>query len=309
MKTRNEAGNIAAFITIFIWATTFISTKVLLTGFSPIEILIFRFLIGYIVLLIIYPKKMKVTVVNQEIYFALAGLSGICIYYLLENIALTYTQASNVGVIISVAPFLTAILSSIVFKEKNKLGIHFFIGFAMAIFGIILISYKGAGIRINPTGDFLAFLAAVSWACYSVLTKKISGFGYNSIQVTRKVFAYGIIFMVPEMFLFDFKFGIERFSNGVYLFNILFLGLGASALCFVTWNYAVKILGAVRTSIYIYLVPVITVIVSAIVLNEIISAKTIIGIALTIVGLFISDKKYKLENTLDLKYETEKMEI
>ena len=73
------------------------------------------------------------------------------------------------------------------------------------------------------------------------------------------------------MFMFDFKFGSERFSNGVYLFNILFLGLGASALCFVTWNYAVKILGAVRTSVYIYLIPVITVIVSAIILNDIIT--------------------------------------
>ena len=97
--------------------------------------------------------------------------------------------------------------------------------------------------------------------------------------------------MIPAMFLFDFKLDIERFTNDVYLFNMLFLGLGASALCFVTWNYAVKILGAVKTSIYIYLVPVITVIVSAFILHEIITIKTIIGIALTIAGLFISEER------------------
>jgi drug/metabolite transporter (DMT)-like permease len=61
----------------------------------------------------------------------------------------------------------------------------------------------------------------------------------------------------------------------------------------VTWNYAVKVLGAVKTSVYIYLVPVITVIASAIILNEVINGKTIIGIVLTIIGLFISEEKYK----------------
>ncbi len=291
MKTKHDVGHIAALITIVIWATTFVSTKVLLVEFSPIEILFFRFVIGYIVLLLIYPKRLQIANRKQSKYFVLAGFSGICLYYLLENIALTYTKASNVGVIISLAPFFTAILSSLILKGKHTLIIRFFIGFIMAMLGIILISYKESNMRINPTGDFLALLAALSWACYSVLTKKISEFGYHSVQVTRKVFSYGILFMLPVMFLFDFKLDMGRFTNKVYLFNILFLGLGASALCFVTWNYAVKVLGAVKTSIYIYLVPVITVIVSAFVLNETIKIQTTIGIALTIVGLLISEEK------------------
>lgn len=296
MKMKHDVGHATALMTIFIWATTFVSTKVLLIDFNPIEILFFRFVIGYIVLLLVYPKKLHVVNRKQEIYFALAGLSGICVYYLLENIALTYTQASNVGVIISVAPFFTAILSSLMSNGKNKFRMRFFLGFAMAMLGILLISFKGANIQMNPIGDLLALLAALAWACYSVLTKKISEFGYHSVQVTRKVFVYGIFFMIPAMFLFDFKFGIERFTNRVYLFNILFLGVGASALCFVTWNYAVKVIGAVKTSIYIYLVPVITVIASAFILKELINVKTIIGIALTIAGLFISQEKDEAED-------------
>lgn len=110
MKTDTARGHLAAFVTILIWGTTFISTKVLLRVFTPIEILLIRFLIGYAALWCVRPRKLKVTDNKQEWTFAAAGLCGITLYYLLENIALTYTLASNVGVIISIAPFFTAIL-------------------------------------------------------------------------------------------------------------------------------------------------------------------------------------------------------
>ena len=261
-------GHIAALLTIFIWGTTFISTKILLVDFKPIEILFFRFLIGLIALLIIYPKRLKKTTKDQEITFALAGLCGVTLYFLLENIALTYSMASNIGVIISIAPFFTAILSDFVLKEKS-LKSNFIIGFIAAMIGIALISFNGtSNFKLNPIGDVLALLAALVWAIYSVLTKKISEYGYNTIQVTRRIFIYGIAFMLIALVPFDFELNLNRFTNPVYLGNIIFLGLGASALCFVTWNVAVKILGAVKTSIYIYIVPIVTVVTSLIILNE-----------------------------------------
>lgn len=119
MKENLSLGHPAALLTIVIWATTFISTKVLLECFQLIEILLLRFLLGYIALLIVYPKPLRVQGKKHELYFALAGLCGICVYYLLENIALTYTQASNVGVVISVAPIFTALLSRMLLKDKS----------------------------------------------------------------------------------------------------------------------------------------------------------------------------------------------
>lgn len=97
--------------------------------------------------------------------------------------------------------------------------------------------------------------------------------------------------MIPSIFLFDFDWDVTRFSNPIYLFNIIFLGVGASALCFVTWNYAVKILGAVKTSIYIYMVPVITVITSILILHETVTILAAIGTLLTLVRLVVSESK------------------
>jgi drug/metabolite transporter (DMT)-like permease len=294
MENENTIGHLAALLTIVIWGTTFISTKILLVDFQPVEILFFRFVLGLLALVLACPRPLKGTTAKQELTFAAAGLCGICLYYLLENIALTYTMASNVGVIISVAPFFTAILTHLVEKDGEKLGVNFFLGFVVAMVGIFLISFNGAKLELNPTGDLLALLAAFVWACYSVLTRKISGFGYPTILTTRRVFCYGIAFMLPALLLFDVRLELARFADPVYLCNILYLGLGASALCFVTWNFAVKVLGAVKTSLYIYMVPVITVVTSALILQEKITVLAGVGTMMTLAGLVLSERKQKI---------------
>lgn len=304
MEIKMNTGHISALITIIIWGTTFISTKILLIDFTPIEILFFRFVIGIIALSIIFPYRLKVMDRKHHLYFAAAGICGVTLYYLLENIALTFTMASNVGVISAIVPFFTAILTYFYLKNE-PLRINFFIGFVVALIGIFLISFNGTiNFKVNPLGDLLAIAATLVWAIYSVISKKISSFGYHTIQATRQVFFYGILFMIPTLFLFDFKLGFERLANPVNLFNMFFLGLGASALCFVTWNFAIKKLGAIKTSIYIYLVPVITVITAMIVLHEPLTWMAILGTFLTLTGLFISEtkmitrKKEKLVNSL-----------
>lgn len=289
MDKKTTAGHIMALITIVIWGTTFISTKILLEDFTPVEILFSRFLLGVLALIAVYPKRLKIKDKKQEFTFAAAGLCGICLYYLLENIALTYTMASNVGVIISVAPFFTAVLSHVFLKEEEKLKAQFFVGFIVAMTGISLISFSGSKLELNPIGDVLAVAAAFIWAVYSLLIRKISSYGYHTIQTTRRIFTYGIIFMLPFLFVFDVSLNMQKLVRPEYALNLIYLGLGASALCFVTWNYAVKMLGAVKTSVYIYIVPVITVVTSVIVLKEEITWMAAAGIGFTLMGLFLSD--------------------
>ena len=287
MDNDRTKGHIFALITVFIWGTTFISTKTLLKDFSPVEILFFRFVMGLLLLTAACPKRLRIGDKRRELTFVLAGLTGVCLYYLMENVALTYTTASNVGVIVATAPFFTAILSG----EAKRSNYLFFIGFALSMAGICLISFTSAGPGFNPLGDILALTAAFMWACYSVLLKKISLYGYNTIQTTRRIFVYGILFMIPAVFASHTSLGLSRFADMTNLLNILFLGAGASALCFVTWNVSVKILGALKTSVYIYMVPVVTVIASAIILGERMTPASVLGTALTLSGLVLSQKR------------------
>ena len=294
MKTRREtAGHLAAVITIIIWGTTFVSTKVLLEDFAPVDILFYRFLIGLIVLIMVHPHVLTFRSWRQEALFAGAGLCGVTLYFLLENIALTLTYASNAGMIVAVIPMITAVLAHF-FLSGEKLEPRFFIGFAAAFTGLALIFFNGQMmLKLNPLGDILAAASAFVWAAYAILMKKISTFGYHTIQCTQRIFLYGLLFMVPALFLFDFRFDASPFASPANWLNILFLGAGASALCFVTWNWSVGVLGAVKTSAYIYMVPIITIAASVVILQEKLTWVAFCGGALTLAGLYISESKTK----------------
>ena len=289
-------AHLAAFLTILCWGATFVSTKVLLQGFMPVQILLMRLCIGFAALYLLSFKGTYQLTRKQNLYVVAAGFLGICLYYLLENIALTYTQASNVGVIMSVSPFFTAIFSCFLLKEKLP-SATCFIGFCLATAGIYLLSFSGGTIAINPKGDLLAISAAAVWALYSILMKEIGKLGFPTVFITRRIFGYGLLFMLPVL-LFESDLNWQRMLEPIFFFNLLFLGLGASAMCFVTWNFAVKVLGPVKTSVYIYLVPVITVLCAVIVLHETISVHAALGILLTLIGLLLSElnspKKIKL---------------
>lgn len=291
LKQNKIIGHSAAIFTILVWATTFISTKILLIDFEPLEILFFRFIIGFVVLLLMYPHRLKDTTLKQEAAFAAAGLCGVCLYYLLENIALTYTLASNASVILSIAPFFIAILTYLFLKTGEKPTVTFFAGFVVAMGGIVLISLNGSALKLNPLGDILCVIAAFVWSCYSIITRKIGEWGYSVVLTVRRSFFWGILFMIPALFFLDFEWGLERFANLSYLFNIIYLGMGASAFCFVTWNVAVNRLGTITTSTYVYIIPTITVAASALILNEPITSYSVIGTVLTIAGLFLSQYK------------------
>lgn len=241
-------GHMAALFSAIVWGITFVSTKALLGDFEPVEILIIRMSIGFLVLCVLCPRLLHVTDRRQELWFAAAGLCGICLYYLLENIALTYTMASNVGVIVAVAPFFTAMLTRLVYGDR--LGRGFLLGFVIAMAGICIIMFNGQELHVDPLGDALAFLAALAL-----------GFSPDLGALAE-----------PDM-----------------LGHMLFLGVVASAMCFVTWGFATRRLGAVETSAYIYLIPVVTVVSSAMFLDEDITALAVLGTAMTLAGLIISE--------------------
>jgi len=291
MERTNPVGHLAAGFTILLWGTTFISTKVLLVDFTPIEILFIRFVMGYLALFAACPRLLKLSDKKQEWLFVGAGITGVTLYYLMENIALTFTMASNVGVIVSVSPFFTTLASCVFLKEKRP-GPRFFVGLVFAMAGICLLSFGGGGrVEFNPAGDILAVGAAVVWAFYSVLTKKIAALGHSTVATTRHIFFYGLLFMTLALPFMGFEVGMAEVTKPVNLFNLLFLGLGASAMCFVTWNLALKYIGPIRSSVYIYGVPVITTVCSALILKEPVGPAHAAGIALTITGLMLSQEK------------------
>lgn len=296
MESRSQVlGHLAALFTIFVWGTTFISTKVLLVSFTPAEIMFYRLVLAVMALFILSPVhlsdfKLDSQALRSEWKSMLAGLCGVTLFILFQNTALTYTLTANVSVLISTNPLFTALASRVFLQERLKA--NFFVGFAAAMAGIILIAFNGRFVlQLNPLGDLLSLLAAFVWAFYSVAIKKIEATGRAMLAVTRKVFFYGLIFTLPTLPLFEVELDLKRVSMLPNLLNLLFLSLVASALCYVTWNYAIQRLGPVRTSSYIYAIPVVTIVASALVLHESITLIAGAGIALILIGMALSERE------------------
>lgn len=288
MLTRNLIGHLVALGTVFLWGITFISTKILLADFTALEILFIRFVMGWLALWAMCPRWLPFDAPRREILFAAAGFSGVTMYFLLENMALYYSFASNVSVIVTLSPFFTALLAWKFLKGERPTP-AFFAGFVLAITGISLISFNGFKFSLNPLGDILAVLATFAWAFYSIFTRKLALLNLGSLLTTRRIFFYGLLFMQPLIWYEGFSLKTADLFAPVNAANFLFLGIGASAACFASWTFAVNRLGAIKASIYIYLVPVVSVITSAIVLREPLTPLSIGGTVLTILGLVVSE--------------------
>lgn len=283
------AAHLIALGTVVVWGLTFVSTKVLLEVFTPVEILFARFLVGFVALTAMRPRLLRLEKRSHELLFAGAGLTGVALYFLCENVALTVAAASNVGVIVAVSPLFTALIAGVL-GNRGSLSGRFVLGFAVAMAGIALVSFTGTAGGGLWWGNVLAAGAALVWAVYSTIVKRIADLGYETIAATKRIFAWGLLCTVPLLWPLGASIApFASLANPLYLLNLLFLGLVASATCYASWGWAVSRLGAAKTSAYIYLVPVVTVTASALILGETLTVPMVVGAGLTLGGLALSE--------------------
>lgn len=305
----------AALFVIMVWGVTFVNTKALLADFSALEIQVLRYAIGWAALKAIGALRRKESVrttPHDELMFAMMGLSGVAVYQLLENCAIHYTNASNVSILVCMCPLLTALVARTVARWRCRgervpaIPWWFFLGFAVAITGVVLVSMNGISeFHFNPLGDLLAALAMLSWAVYSNLATLVNEKGYAPTFVIRRTFFWALVFMVPPVIfgltpsgaaamkgsfaiVTDAAVNARRFSSAMNYVNLGFLGLFASALCFVLWNRALAAIGTVRCTIGLYLLPVVTVVFAYLFLGEALTPASALGAALILAGVILS---------------------
>ena len=201
MKLTHGYYHLIAILTVAIWGLTFIATKVLINhGLTPQEIFFYRFLIAYIGIWAISPKHLFADNLKDELWLVAGGVFGGSLYFFTENTALGITQASNVAFIICTAPLLTTILSLLFYKsEKATKGLVY--GSLLALIGVGLVVFNGSVVlKLSPVGDLLTLLAALSWAFYSLVIKRMTG-RYPTVFITRKIFFYGVLTILPAFLL------------------------------------------------------------------------------------------------------------
>ncbi|MBR5273341.1 MAG: DMT family transporter [Clostridia bacterium] len=285
-------GHIFALITVFIWGVTYIATKILLQGYNEIQVIVFRLIVAYVVLWIIHPKLNTPKSLKDELSFIMLAVFGVVVYFLFENAALKSSSAANVSIIISFAPIATTIGVRI-FSKSEKLNAAKIIGSFVAISGVILVVFNGAfDIGFNPKGDLLAIGAMLSWAIYSIISPCLLS-RFDNFMLTRRSTFYSLISMASITLIRDGVPDVSRlisFDMGV---SLLLLGVLGSGFCYIWWNSAIKKIGVVTTTNYLYLSPFITMLAGYFVLDEAITIWGVCGALLIIGGIVVSNKTAK----------------
>lgn len=281
--------HVLAILTVMIWGTTFVSTKILINaGLSPIEILFYRFTLAYVCLFLTAHKRLFAQSWKDELLLMLSGLCGGSLYFIAENTALGITFASNVSLLICTAPIFTLFLSKFFYKERLRRKVLY--GSLIALIGVSMVVLNGSLVlKINPLGDFLTLIAAIFWALYCLILRQLGG-RYSTLFVTRKVFFYGLVSLLVYLCFFPIEFNFPLLHQPAVYLNLLFLGIVASMLCYMVWNAVVSILGASRTANYIYINPLVTLLTSAIFLSETLTPISLLGTVCIIGGVYLAER-------------------
>lgn len=285
---RARLAELGAAICVIIWGMTFIFSKHLMTYFTPIQLMSMRFLIAFVILWVVHPKWSFD--IRSEWKFVLMALFGNVIYFSTENMALTYTYTSEVCILTSTTSMMSLIIMHFVFKDAiGKLQV---LGFVTALAGVILVAFNGAVVlKLNPIGDILALTSALSWALYCVMLRVFDRDGMDGVVLTRKMMFYGFLMGVILIFIEGDSFDPSDLTVPFNLFSLLFLGGLGSCLCFILWNHSVKRLGVIKANIFIYAMPVVTLIAGHMAFDEVITVMAIIGMALVIFGMVMANMR------------------
>ena len=291
-------GHFLAFLTVAIWGSTFVFTKMLLLhGLSPAQIFTLRFIVAYLLLLAfeLVSRRQSFRLFSaswrDELTMLLLGITGGSVYFLTENAALLYTTATNTSLIVCSCPLFAMLLVAVAYRQSERFTRVQVVGSLLACLGMAVVVLNGRFVlHLSPVGDMLAFGACLCWAVYSLLMKSVTE-RYSVFFITRKVFFYGLLTILPYYIVIPGFPTMEVIFSSEVLWNLLFLSVVASMICFLVWNWVIHQLGAVIATNWVYLNPITTIIFAWWLLHEQITLWFLLGSLLIIVGMILSDKK------------------
>lgn len=282
-----------AIFAVIVWGASFIATKIVLAEVSPVTVVWLRFTMGVVILgiAVVIRKQFAMPARNEWLYFALLGFLGITFHQWLQSNALKTSEASTTAWIVATTPVFMALLGWAVLKEG--LGWLKISGIFLAALGVLLVVTDGntASLSIGKfgaPGDSLILISALNWAVFSVLSRR----GLRSHPASLMMFYVMTLGWIFTSILFFAGSGTSEIPNltAKGWMGILFLGVFCSGLAYIAWYDALQALSAAQTGVFLYIEPLIAMIVAALVLAEPITTGSIIGGAVILLGVYLVNR-------------------
>jgi drug/metabolite transporter (DMT)-like permease len=281
---------------VIVWGASFIATKLALQDLAPVTVVWLRFAIGVVILGIATGLKKQFTLPHKKdiLYLSLLGFLGITFHQWLQSTGLQTVQASTTAWIVATSPVFIAILSWLFLREK-LLWMQI-IGIALAAVGVLLVVSKGnlaaifAG-HFGTPGDILILISAPNWAVFSI----ISSYGLKKFPATQMMFYVMVIGWLLTSILFFSSGNVADLRHLTFssLMGIGFLGIFCSGLAYIAWYDGLQALPATQIGAFLYLEPLVAVLVAWAILGESLIPVTLLGGAVILLGVRLVQKSVK----------------
>jgi len=267
-----------------LWGLSFLSIKVAVAVVPPMSMAVIRFVIACAVLPIlalITGESLKVAPRDLPVLIG-GGLTGVTLYFLGENNGVALLTASESSLIIGSIPVLTVLAEEIFLK--NRVGARVHIGAFISFLGVALIVAPSLGSQVQRLGYLYMGMAALAWVAYSFLTRGIAS-RYGKITVIFWQCLFGLIGCVPFALR---EAHAWKVPGTTVILNLLYLGVICSAAGYWLYASALDRLGAGRTSVFVNLIPVVSVVASFFILGERLGPFQLVGGAIAVVGVYLA---------------------
>jgi len=270
------------------WSFSFIWTRVAILSFPPMTLITLRLLLASLLLFFVTKATGKFQLLRRKDIkmFLLLAFFEPFLYYVGETYGLTMVEPTLASVIVSTIPLFAPVVAFVILRER--IGWPNIVGILVSLFGVLFVVYEPAGGFIaNPLGVALLFLAVFSAIGYATILRKISTY-YNTLNVIFYQSVLGLLFFIPTFLLTDFSNILQLEVTKDGFIALVMLAVFASVVAFVLFAGAVRQVGVARTNVFVNLIPVFTAIFAWLILGDVITVNKWIGIAIVVVGLFIS---------------------
>jgi drug/metabolite transporter (DMT)-like permease len=287
------SASLKALFTVLVWGASFVAIKIGLKYMPPVTLVWMRFTLGVIILGITVGLRHQFYLPKplDWFYFSLLGFLGITFHQWLQSTGLVTSQATTTSWIVASMPIFIAILGWLVLKENlNWLQA---IGIFLAAFGVLMVVTNGNLIslfsgKLGTPGDILILISAPNWAIFTILSRR----GLKTYPAALMMFfvmAFGWIFSTLLFLLGRGWQSIHNIALDGWL-AIIFLGVFCSGLAYIFWYDALKVLPVAQIGAYLYIEPVVTVVVSFILLNEKMTPAKLLGGAIILLGVWLVNR-------------------
>jgi drug/metabolite transporter (DMT)-like permease len=294
MRSNFRLAVVEALFAVLAWGASFVATKIALRYLAPDAVVWLRFTMGAVILgaAVVARKQFRLPEKRDWAYFALLGFLGITFHQWLQSTGLVTAQATTTAWIVASTPVFMAILGWLALKERLfwlQIG-----GILLSVFGVLLVVTRGDLAQLTSGkfatfGDVLVMISALNWAVFSVLSRR----GLKKYPATLMMFyvmGFGWLFSTLLFFVEGGTGQIGRVAWDGWA-GIAFLGIFCSGLAYIFWYDALQSLPVAQTGAFLYIEPVVTVIVAAFILNESLRLPTLVGGLLILLGVWLVNRK------------------